>query len=294
MGTERALEVLAAGPLTLIQDLGRVGFAAVGVGRSGAVDRSAFRLGARLLAQPVTSAALEVTFGGLSARARGNVMLALTGAPSPADVDGRGVGYAGPFTLADGQVLTLGTPPVGLRTYVSIRGGVTVPPVLGSRASDTLSGLGPEPVRAGDIIPVGPPPADFPNVDQAPTAALSSDTLVLRALRGPRDDWLADPDALVATQWTASSRSDRVGMRLVGEPLQHDVSRQGQELPSEGVVRGSIQVPSAGEPVVFLADHPVTGGYPVVAVLVDEAMDQAAQAVPGQQIRIVLTDKTST
>jgi allophanate hydrolase subunit 2 len=165
---------------------------------------------------------------------------------------------------------------------------VSVPPVLGSRASDTLSGLGPEPVRAGDIIPVGPPPADFPNVDQAPTAALSSDTLVLRALRGPRDDWLADPDALVATQWTASSRSDRVGMRLVGEPLQHHVSRQGQELPSEGVVRGSIQVPPAGEPVVFLADHPVTGGYPVVAVLVDEAMDQAAQAVPGQQIRIVL------
>ena len=288
MGTERALEVLAAGPLTLVQDLGRVGFAAVGVGRSGAVDRSAFRLGARLLAQPYTAAALEVTFGGLQVRARGNVMLALTGAPSPADVDGRGVGFGGPFTLADGQILTLGAPPVGLRTYVSVRGGVNVPPVLGSRASDTLSGLGPEPLSAGDIVPVGPPPADFPNVDQAPTPALPSETLVLRALRGPRDDWLADPGALVATQWTASSRSDRVGMRLVGEPLQHDVSRQGQELPSEGVVRGSIQVPPAGEPVVFLADHPVTGGYPVVAVLVDEAMDQAAQAVPGQQIRIVL------
>ena len=288
MGTERALEVLAAGPLTLVQDLGRVGFAAVGVGRSGAVDRSAFRLGARLLAQPYTAAALEVTFGGLSVRARGNVMLALTGAPSPADVDGRGVGFGGPFTLADGQILTLGAPPVGLRTYVSVRGGVNVPPVLGSRASDTLSGLGPEPLSAGDIVPVGPPPADFPNVDQAPTPAMPSETLILRALRGPRDDWLADPGALVATQWTASSRSDRVGMRLVGEPLQHHVSRQGQELPSEGVVRGSIQVPPAGEPVVFLADHPVTGGYPVVAVLVDEAMDQAAQAVPGQQIRIVL------
>lgn len=288
MGTEPALEVLAAGPLTLVQDLGRVGFAAVGVGRSGAVDRGAFRLGARLLAQPYTAAALEVTFGGLSVRARGNVMLALTGAPSPADVDGRGVGFGGPFTLADGQILTLGAPPVGLRTYVSVRGGVNVSPVLGSRASDTLSGLGPEPLSAGDVVPVGPPPAEFPNVDQAPTSALPSETLVLRALRGPRDDWLADPDALEATQWTVSSRSDRVGMRLVGEPLQHHVSRQGQELPSEGVVRGSIQVPPAGEPVVFLADHPVTGGYPVVAVLVDEAMDQAAQAVPGQQIRIVL------
>lgn len=288
MGAERALEVLAAGALTLVQDLGRVGFAAVGVGRSGAVDRGAFCLGARLLAQPYTSAALEVTLGGLSVQAQGNVMLALTGAPAPADIDGRGVGYCGPFALGDGQILTLGVPPVGLRTYVSVRGGLNVPPVLGSRASDTLSGLGPEPVRAGDVVPVGPPPADFPNVDQAPTATLSRETLVVRALRGPRDDWLADLNALVATEWTVSSRSDRVGMRLVGEPLQHHASRMAQELPSEGVVRGSIQVPPGGEPVIFLADHPVTGGYPVVAVLVDNDIDRVAQAVPGQQLRILL------
>jgi biotin-dependent carboxylase-like uncharacterized protein len=289
MGTDRALEVLAAGPLTLVQDLGRVGFAAVGIGRSGAADRGAFCLGARLLAQPYTAAALEVTFGSLSLRARGDVMLALTGAPAPADVDGRGVGYCGPFALPDGQILTLRTPQVGLRTYVSVRGGIDVPPVLGSRATDTLSGLGPESVRTDDILPVGPPPADFPNVDQAPTAPLSGGTLVMHALRGPREDWLADPDALAATEWTASSRSDRVGMRMEGEPLQYHASRMGKELASEGVVRGSIQVPAGGEPVVFLADHPVTGGYPVVAVVVDDDIDKAAQAVPGQQIRIVLT-----
>ena len=187
MSTDRALEVLAAGPLTLVQDLGRVGFAAIGIGRSGAADRDAFCLGARLLAQPYAAAALEVTFGSLSLRARGDVTLALTGAPAPADVDGRGVGYCGPFALANGQILTLGIPAVGLRTYVSVRGGVDVPPVLGSRATDTLSGLGPEPVRTGDILPVGPPPADFPNVDQAPTVALSGESLVLHAQRGPRD-----------------------------------------------------------------------------------------------------------
>ena len=288
MSTDRALEVLATGPLALVQDLGRVGFAAVGVGRSGAADRHAFRLGARLLAQSYAAAAIEVTLGSLSVRARGDLTLALTGAPAPAEVDGRGVGYCGPFTLPDGQILTLGTPRVGLRTYVSVRGGVNVPPVLGSRATDTLSGLGPEPVRTGDLLPVGPPPAGFPNVDQAPTAALSVETLLLHALPGPRDDWLADPAALTATHWTASSRSDRVGMRLEGEPLQYHVSRIGKELPSEGVVRGSIQVPAGGEPVVFLADHPVTGGYPVVAVVIDDDIDRAAQAVPGQQIRIVL------
>jgi biotin-dependent carboxylase-like uncharacterized protein len=286
MPADRALEVLESGLRTLVQDLGRVGYASIGVGASGAADRAAFRLGARLLAQPYTAAALEVTFGGLSVRAHGDLQLALTGAPTPAAVDGRGVGYFGPFTLADGQVLTLGNPRIGLRSYVSVRGGIDVSPVLGSRSTDTLSDLGPAPVRTGDMLPVGPAPVTYPNVDLAPTRELSAGTLALRALPGPRDDWLADIDALARTDWTVSSDSDRVGVRLTGEPLQRHASRLEQELPSEAVVRGSIQVPPSGEPVIFLADHPVTGGYPVVGVLLDQDIDRIAQAVPGQQIRI--------
>ena len=288
MTADRALEVLATGPRTLVQDLGRTGFAAIGVGRSGAADRGAFQLGARLLAQPYTAAALEVTFGGLSVRAHGDLQLALTGAPAPAAVDGRGAGYCGPFALGDGETLTLDAPQVGLRTYLSVRGGLDVPPILGSRSTDTLSGLGPPPVEVGDILPVGPAPATLPNVDLAPTPASSGEPLILSALRGPRDDWFADIGALGARTWTVSSNSDRVGIRLTGEPLQRQESRTEQELPSEGVVRGSIQVPASGEPVVFLADHPVTGGYPVAAVLLDHDVDRIAQAVPGQQVRIVL------
>ena len=214
--------------------------------------------------------------------------MALTGAQAPAAVDGRGVGYFGPFMVADGQILTLGTPQVGLRSYLSVRGGIAVAPVLGSRATDTLSGLGPPPVQAGDVLPVGPPPKAFPNQDLVPVPARSAETLVLYALRGPRDDWLSDMDALAVTTWTVSDHSDRVGIRLSGEPLRREGSRQGQELSSEGVVSGSIQVPPGGQPVIFLADHPVTGGYPVVAVLLDDDIDRAAQAVPGQQVRIVL------
>ena len=120
--------------------------------------------------------------------------------------------------------------------------------------------------------------------------ALSAEILILHALRGPRDDWLADVAALAETVWTVSSRSDRVGLRLEGKPLQRHATRSGMELPSEGVVRGAIQVPTGGEPVIFMADHPVTGGYPVVAVLVDDDTDRAAQSVPGQQIRIVLAE----
>ncbi len=288
MAASRALEVLKAGPLTLIQDLGRIGLGSIGVGSSGAADRGAFRLGARLLAQPYSAAALEVTFGGLSVRARGDLQLALTGAQAPATVDGRAVGYFGPFTVAHGQVLTLASPSVGLRSYLSVRGGIAVAPVLGSRSTDTLSGLGPPPLRARDVLPVGPAPATFPNLDVAPAPVISAETLVLHALRGPRDDWLADLEALAATPWTVSTDSDRVGIRLSGAPLQRQASRLARELPSEGVVSGSIQVPPSGQPVVFLADHPVTGGYPVVAVLLDADIDRAAQAVPGQQARIVL------
>lgn len=288
MAADRALEVLDGGLLTLIQDLGRVGLASIGVGPSGAADRGAFRLGARLLAQSYTAAALEVTFGGLSVRARGDLQVALTGAQAPAAVDGRAVGYFGPFMVADGQILTLGTPQLGLRSYLSVRGGIAVAPVLGSRSTDTLSGLGPPPVRAGDVLPVGPPPKAFPNQDLVPVPARSAETLVLNALRGPRDDWLSEIAALAETTWTVSDHSDRVGIRLSGEPLRREDSRQGQELSSEGVVCGSIQVPPGGQPVIFLADHPVTGGYPVVAVLLDDDIDRAAQAVPGQQVRIVL------
>lgn len=287
MSIPSTLEVLATGPLTLVQDLGRPGFAALGVSRSGAADRGAFRLGARLLAQDYAAAALEVTIGGLVVRARGPVMLALTGADAHAEVDGHGVGAGAPFELRAGQTLRLGRPTVGLRTYLSVRGGITVPPVLESRATDVLSGLGPPPVRVGDLLPVGPPPARFPNVDLAPAPPLTAGPITLRAEPGPRADWLADLGAL-ATGWRVSARSDRVGIRLEGPRLERTPERADAELPSEGVVRGAIQVPAGGEPIIFLADHPVTGGYPVVAVVREDDQDLAAQAVPGQQVQISL------
>ncbi len=286
--SRHALEVLATGPLALIQDLGRPGHAAVGVGRSGAADRHSFQLGARLLAQDYAAAAIEVTFGGLAIRAHGDVLLALTGAPAPAAIDGTQVAHLAPFVLGDGFILRLAIPPVGLRTYLSVRGGVDVPAVLGSRATDVLSGLGPAPLKVGDVLPVGASPAAFPNVDIAPVRSMTNGPISIRALQGPRADWLADARLLEATPWTVSSRSDRVGIRLEGQALHRHESRIDQELLSEGVVRGSIQVPPGGHPVLFLADHPVTGGYPVAAVVRDEDIDLAAQAVPGQTLRISL------
>lgn len=288
MTGERALEVLAPGPLTLVQDLGRPNLAGIGVTRSGAADRTAFRLGARLLAQDYGHAALEVTFGGLEVRARGDLTVTLTGAPAPAAVDGHGVGYCAPLLLGDGATLRLGVPAVGVRSYLAVRGGIDVPVALGSRSRDVLSGLGPDPLSPGDVVPVGAAPVTFPNVDVAPSPDLSRGVLVLRVGPGPRTDWLAEPSALSRTTWTVSSQSDRVGIRLQGPALRRTEERRDAELPSEGIVRGAVQVPATGQPLIFLADHPVTGGYPVVAVLAQADADRAAQAMPGQQIRLAV------
>lgn len=281
----RALEVIATGALALVQDLGRPGLTASGVGRSGAADRGALRLANRLVANPAGAAGIEVVFGGLAVRAATLLTVALAGAAAPADVDGTPVGHHAVVPLRPGQMLRLGVPPTGVRTYLAVRGGVDVAPVLGSRSTDLLSGLGPPKLAPGDVLPVGPEPDTFPTIDLAPVAGPTGATVTLRAVPGPRAEWVADLDALTRTAWTASSRSDRIGMRLEGGRLHR---RDEAELPAEGMVRGALQVPPGGEPVLLLADHPVTGGYPVVVTVCDADVDRAAQVRPGQGVRFVL------
>lgn len=284
-GPQRALEVLAVGPQVLVQDLGRPGVADVGVGRSGAADRSAHRLGARLLAQEESRAGLEILLGGLRVRAVGQLTVCLTGALAPMTVDGSRVPHGAPVLLPDGAELAVGTPTEGLRSYLAVRGGISVDATLGSRSHDTLSGLGPPPVRAGQRLQVGPPPSSLPFVDQA-VPGPAPDPLVLDVLPGPRRDWLADPAALASTAWTVTDRSDRVGTRLDGPPLTRAEAYRDAELPSEPMVRGAVQVPGDGRPVVFGADHPVTGGYPVVGVLTEAGADRLAQTPPGRSVTL--------
>lgn len=279
------LEVLATGPLTLVEDAGRPGFGAVGVGRAGAADQSSYRLGGRLLGNCPGAAALEVTLGGLQLRTEGDVMVCLTGAPAPAVADGRKVPHAAPFPLRAGEELSLGMPLTGLRTYVSVRGGLAVPAVLGSRSTDTMSGLGPAPLAPGDLLPVGDAVERQPDVDVAPVPPPEQGTVELTVLPGPRRDWFARPAATTAGLWAVSERSDRKGIRLHGKRIERHTAWATVELPSEGMVRGAIQVPPNGQPVLLLNDHPVTGGYPVIGVVPSVDVDRAAQLRPGQQVR---------
>ncbi len=282
------LQITGVGTQALVQDAGRIGWAGIGVGRSGAADRGAYELGSRLVAHGPGPACLEVTFGGLVATVHGALTIALTGADAHALVDGYPIAHSAPVQLLDGQELRLGMPSAGLRTYLSVRGGFDVPAVLGSRSTDTLAELGPDPISPGDLLPVNTFDGDFPNVDIAPVPLPAEGRVRLQVLPGPRRDWVADPDALSRADagWTVSERSNRVGVRLDGTPLERSAAHQDQELPSEGMVRGSIQVPPDGQPVIFLNDHPVTGGYPVVGVLTAADSDRAAQLQPGQPVEL--------
>jgi biotin-dependent carboxylase-like uncharacterized protein len=277
------IEVVRAGALTTVQDLGRPGLAHLGVGRSGAADLGSLRLANRLVGNHEGAAALEITFGNFEARFDRAATIALAGAPCPVAVSGRQKFMHGPIHLREDDRLTIGVPTAGVRTYLAVSGGIAVPPVLGARSTDLLSGVGPEPVKAGMRLPVGDDPAELPCVDLAPVPPMPTE-IVLRVRLGPRDDWFSPSalNTLTSQPYEVSPQSNRVGVRLTGPAL--DRSRPG-ELASEGMVTGAVQVPPSGNPVVFLADHPITGGYPVIGVVSEPDICLAAQARPGQLVR---------
>jgi biotin-dependent carboxylase-like uncharacterized protein len=284
--TDRALAVVRAGALTTVQDRGRPGHAHLGVPRSGALDAPAAALGNRLVGNPVEAAVLETTLNGCALRPRSAVVVAVTGAPCPVTVDGRPAPWGAPVRVPAEALLDIGPARAGVRAYVALAGGVAVDPVLGSRSTDLLSGLGPPPLTDGTVLPLGRPDGVHTRVDVVPHPGPPSE-LVLRVTPGPRDDWFTASAlrTLATGTYRVSSASNRIGLRTEGPSLERAVSG---ELPSEGMVLGAVQVPPDGRPVVFLADHPTTGGYPVIAVVRGADLPAAAQAVPGTPVRFMV------
>ncbi|ROR28991.1 biotin-dependent carboxylase-like uncharacterized protein [Curtobacterium sp. JUb34] len=290
-----ALTVLQVGFGVATQDLGRPGFSDMGLGAAGAADRGSAALANRLVGNRPDAAVLEALLGSVTLRADAYVVAATAGAACPVEIeraDGRVRGAASHevLMLAPGDTLRIGTATTGLRSYVAVLGGFAVEPVLGSRSWDALARLGPPPLSSGDVLPIGDARASWPIVDAVPQPdeRWPDDPVVLEATAGPRDDWFTPEwrDTLTGQDFTVGSDSDRVGVRTTApQPLVRAVT---VELPSEGVETGSLQVPPEGFPVLFLADHPVTGGYPVVAVLTPESVDRAAQLRPGDTVRFRL------
>ncbi len=281
------IEVLGLGAGATVQDLGRVGYAALGVPRAGAFDPGAAARANRLVGNRESAATIEIVLGGLALRVDRPATVALVGAPVPlrCEPSVSGLAWGAPVTLPAGTVLRLGAPARGLRSWLAVRGGIDAPSTLGSRSTDTLGGLGPAPLRVGDRLRVG---AD---IDAGIAAVdggadwLADPSAAVEVAPGPRADWV-DADSLSwlwTAVWTVRPDSNRVGVRLDGPRLRWT---RDEQLPSEGVLPGAIRIPPDGRPIVFGPDAPTTGGYPVVGVVTAPGLALLAQTRPGDVVRL--------
>lgn len=288
-----AIEIAQPGLQALLQDLGRPGQAGQGVSASGAMDRRSLKAANRLVGNPEDEACMEAVLGGFELISHGDVVVAVTGAQGPLQrigPDGRShsLDRHTPLALSRGDRLRLGAPSAGIRSYVSVRGGVAIPAVLGSRSYDSLADVGPAPLKAGDRLRIRP--LRQAAVVGHPEAAWTSfprpgDDVPIDLCLGPRADWFTQEalTTLVSQPWTVTPHSNRVGLRLQGDTaLSRAVTA---ELPSEGTPLGALQVPANGQPVLFLADHPLTGGYPVIACVAPWHLDLAGQLPVGVRLR---------
>ncbi len=286
----RGIRIASPGVQATLQDGGRPGRAAAGIGVAGAADPAAWALGNRLLGNGRGAAAIEVAVGGFRAVAERDLSVVVTGAWAPVVIGGRASDPYVVHAWPAGTELRLDGFLGGARAYLAVRGGWDLAPVLGSRSTDTLSGLGPAPLQAGDVVPVGddveaPVPALPLHPWGPPQLGTEAAPLEIPFVPGPRDDWLsASSRRLLAEEtWAVSAAADRVGIRLDGPHLER---ARLDELASEGMVPGAIQVPPSGQPVVFGVDAPVTGGYPVVGVVSATGRSRLAQALPGARVRL--------
>ena len=271
-------EVLDGGLLTTVQDRGRVGFAHLGVPRSGALDQGALSAANRLVGNDPGSAGIETTLTGCALRAVGTQVVAITGAFAAPAVDGRPMPWGARIVVPDGGTLIVGPALHGARSLIAVAGGIQTAAVLGSRSRDTLSAIGPEPFRGGDRIAVGVPTGlldDDPG--EVPFRVPSHQ---VRLLPGPQATWCQP--ALLASSWRVGSASNRVGVRLEGTPLR----RRSGEIRSFAMISGAVQLPPAGLPIILLADHATTGGYPVVAVVDPDDLDSCGQWRPGDRVTL--------
>ncbi|MFC3568090.1 5-oxoprolinase subunit B/C family protein [Paracoccus simplex] len=281
---ESGLRVLATAFPIVFQDEGRPGQGGQGVSVSGALDLGAARRANRAAGNPSDAPVLEITLGPVRLRADQPMTLALTGA-AQASVAGHAIPRGAAFAVDAGDEIAIDPPGAGMRSYLALRGGFRVAPVLGSAATDTLAHVGPDPVAAGAVLAAAHRPAVAAAAPEPePALPKPGDLVELPVTLGPRTDWFT-PEMVqhfLTQEWLVTPQSSRVGIRLQGEAV---TRADATELPSEGTETGAVQIPHSGQPVLFLADHPLTGGYPVIATLRPEALDLAGQIPPGARIR---------
>lgn len=286
-------KVVAAPLPAVFQDLGRSGQTGQGVSASGALDRGGFNTANRIVGNAFDTPCLELTAGGFKFASSARSVIALAGAPCSITIEANGRSIARsshePISIEPGDIVTVGNPTSGMRSYLAVRGGFEIARVLGSAATDTLAIVGPAPIAAGSVLRLAEQRNGLGSVSVTETAAFAcpkaTDVVTLDVVLGPRADWFTEKgiQTLAGQLWQVTPQSDRIGIRLAGEvPIER---RDEAELPSEGTATGAIQVPHNGQPVLFLADHPLTGGYPVIGAVAEYHLDLAGQLPINARVR---------
>lgn len=280
------LVIEACGPMSAFQDAGRFGLTRLGVSRSGAMDRLALAQANTLVGNAPGAGAIELVLAGATVTVEnGPARLAVAGAEMSLALDGTALPANTSVTMMQGQRLVVGPARAGVFAYLAVCGGYDVAPALGSvslQLRGAIGGLGGRALRAGDRIPLG---GDAPD---APELALDAVPLEreaeIRVVLGPQADYFDEAGiaAFLGTPWTISAEADRMGYRLAGPALSHP---RGYNIVSDGIVAGSVQVPGAGRPIVMMADHQTTGGYPKIATVISCDLRLIAQRRPGDVLR---------
>ena len=295
----RSIRMLDPGFLATVQDRGRWGHQRFGVPPSGAADPVALRIGNRALGNAPAAAAIEIAAGGATFEFLAPCAFALTGAIAEATLDGRAVSFGTALSAPAGAVLRLGRPSIGLRTYLSVGGGLDVPSVLGSRSTYLPGGFGGlegRPLRTGDVLGTGASDEDArgrgararssPSADGPPVGEMArGGATELPFVPGGQWEDFAEEDrqAFVTRQWNVSHHADRVGLRLEGQPLL--IAGRAVRFVSDGTVTGAIQVAGDGRPIVLLVDRQTTGGYPKIGAVASAALHVLGQLAPGDGVR---------
>lgn len=278
--------VKTSGPLTTVQDEGRFYYQSSGIRPSGVMDVAAYEAANALVGNTQGEAVLEMTFLGATLEFQTATWFAATGADMQAKLDGAPIARYQAIRAEAGQTLSFGMAATGCRGYLAVRGGVDVPVVMGSRATDMsakLGGFEGRALKAGDVLPTLPdddwtPPAlayDLPTYES---------TVTVRVVPGPQEEYFtaAGLDTFFSASYEISPNSDRMGLRLEGPEIE---SHNGTDIVSDGIVFGSIQVPSGGKPILLMADHQTAGGYAKIGTVLSLDLPKLAQARPGDTVR---------
>ena len=282
------IEIITPGILTTVQDFGRVGVMKNGFTQNGAMDRYSMTVANRLCGNCDSAPVLEMTVLGVTARFTQDTVICVSGADFGTKINDKPIKRNKAYKINKGDILSMGAAKSGMRAYLAVAGGIVGEYVFGSASTNLKFAFGGhfgKKLQSGDVLSIGTGAFPLGEIDkwEIPESEYSKDAQ-LRVVLGPQNEMFTDEDIrlFLSQEYEVNAQSDRMGIRLSGEPLK---SKNGMDIISDGIVFGSVQVPNSGEPIILMADHQTTGGYAKIATVISVDLPRASQLSAGNTVR---------